>query len=84
MGAVDIDKVSIIDSGGRGTGVPGFMGQLPSAVISLAEQIENATGVDLFKALRPDPDGSSESTGGEYWIAEASTDEVGSGPGADG
>ncbi|HVL05970.1 MAG TPA: SPFH domain-containing protein [Acidimicrobiales bacterium] len=53
VGAVDIDKVSIIDSGGQGSGIPGFMGQLPAAVISLTEQIENATGVDLLKALRP-------------------------------
>lgn len=51
---VDIAKVSIIDSGGQGTGIPGFMGQLPGAVISLTEQIENATGVDLLKALRTD------------------------------
>ncbi|MDQ3640316.1 MAG: SPFH domain-containing protein [Actinomycetota bacterium] len=54
VGAVDIDKVSIIDSGGQGSGIPGFMGQLPAAVIGLAEQLENATGVDLLKALRPD------------------------------
>jgi flotillin len=53
VSAVDIDKVSIIDSGGQGTGIPGFMGQLPAAVIGLTEQIENATGVDLLKALRP-------------------------------
>jgi flotillin len=53
VGAVDIGKVSIIDSGGQGTGIPGFMGQLPAAVIGLTEQIENATGVDLLKALRP-------------------------------
>ena len=53
VGQVDIDKVSIIDSGGQGSGIPGFMGQLPAAVISLTEQIENATGVDLLKALRP-------------------------------
>lgn len=53
VGAVDIDKVSIIDSGGQGTGIPGFMGQLPASVIGLTEQIENATGVDLLKALRP-------------------------------
>ena len=32
------------------------MGQLPAAVIGLAEQIENATGVDLFSALRRSPD----------------------------
>ncbi len=61
VSSVDIEKVSIIDSGGQGTGVPGFMNQLPASVIGLAEQIENATGVDLFKALRPDdqPNGSS-------------------------
>ena len=51
---VDIDRVSIIDSGGQGSGLPGFMGQLPASVIGLAEQLENATGVDLLKALRPD------------------------------
>jgi flotillin len=55
VSAVDIERVSIIDNGGQGTGVPGFMGQLPAAVIGLAEQIENATGVDLFKAMRPGP-----------------------------
>jgi len=52
VGAVDIDKVSIIDSGGQGSGIPGLMGQLPAAVIGLTEQLENATGVDLLKALR--------------------------------
>ncbi|MDP9070850.1 MAG: SPFH domain-containing protein [Actinomycetota bacterium] len=88
VGAVDIEKVSIIDSGGQGTGVPGFMGQLPAAVIALAEQIENATGVDLFKALRPHPDGASLDATGEYWDEEAlagdaaaSTEDVGSGGG---
>jgi len=55
VSAVDIEKVSIIDSGGQGTGIPGFMGQLPAAVIGLVEQLENATGVDLFRALRPTP-----------------------------
>ncbi len=53
VGSVAIDKVSIIDSGGQGSGIPGFMGQLPGAVINLTEQIETATGVDLLKALRP-------------------------------
>ncbi len=74
VGAVDIDKVSIIDSGGQGNGVPGFMTQLPAAVIGLAEQLENATGVDLFKALRPDGPPA------EYWVTEeAAPEEVGSG-----
>ena len=52
VGGVDIEKVSIIDSGGQGSGIPGLMGQLPAAVIGLTEQLENATGVDLLKALR--------------------------------
>jgi flotillin len=60
VGGVAIDKVSIIDSGGQGTGIPGFMGQLPGAVINLTEQIENATGVDLLKALRPTAGPSTE------------------------
>jgi len=53
VAGVAIEKVSIIDSGGQGTGIPGFVNQLPAAVIGLTEQIENATGVDLLKALKP-------------------------------
>ena len=44
---------AVVDGGGQGSGIPGFMSQLPAAVISLTEQLENATGVDLLKALRP-------------------------------
>ena len=62
VAAVDIEKVSIIDSGGQGTGVPGFMGQLPAAVIGLTEQIETATGVDLLKALRPETSNSNSAS----------------------
>ena len=65
VAAVDIEKVSIIDSGGQGTGIPGFMGQLPAAVISLTEQLENATGVDLLKALRPEGSNSAAALGGK-------------------
>ncbi len=49
---VDIDRVSIIDSGGQGSGIPGLLGQLPAAVINLAEQMETATGVDILAAMR--------------------------------
>lgn len=66
VAAVDIDKVSIIDNGGRGTGLPGFMGQLPAAVIGLAEQLETATGVDLFKAMRTQHDGDADESVGGY------------------
>ena len=61
VSSVDIEKVSIIDSGGQGTGVPGFMQQLPGSVISLVEQLETALGVDLLKAVRPDDEAESTS-----------------------
>ncbi len=56
VSSVDIEKVSIIDSGGQGSGVPGFMQQLPGSVISLVEQLETALGVDLLKAVRTEDD----------------------------
>ena len=61
VSSVDIEKVSIIDSGGQGSGVPGFMQQLPGSVISLVEQLETALGVDLLKAVRTDDDAGSAS-----------------------
>ncbi len=54
---VTIDKVSVIDSGsGNGAGVGRFINQLPAAVISLAEQIENATGVNILSQFRHNQD----------------------------
>jgi flotillin len=58
---VTIDKVSVIDTGssdGRPAkgGVGRFITQLPAAVLSLAEQIETATGVNIlsqFQAHKP-------------------------------
>ena len=57
---VAIDKISVIDSGGQGSGIPGVLGQLPAAVINLAEQMETATGVDILSALRDDEDTAAE------------------------
>jgi uncharacterized membrane protein YqiK len=54
VNAVDIEKVTVIDSGGQGTGVPGFMTQLPASVVSLVEQLETALGVDIFASMRPE------------------------------
>jgi flotillin len=63
---VNIDKVSVIDSGGNGSqGVSNVVGQLPAAVITITEQIENATGVNILKALRqekPVPVAATEAT----------------------
>ena len=60
---VDIDRVAVIDTGGgQGPGgIPGFMSQLPAAVVSLSEQIEAATGVDILQSMR---DETSEAIAG--------------------
>ncbi|MEM9201157.1 MAG: SPFH domain-containing protein [Actinomycetota bacterium] len=61
---VDIDRVAIVDNGGgNGAGIPGLVSQLPGAVVSITEQIEAATGVDILGSMRDDSsssDGSSE------------------------
>ncbi len=49
---IDIDKMTVIDSGGDGQALPGIAKQLPSSVIAIAEQIETATGVDIMGPLR--------------------------------
>ena len=50
---ITIDKVSVIDSGdGKGNGVGRFINQLPAALISLSEQIENATGVNILSQFQ--------------------------------
>ncbi len=51
VGAMDIDKVTVIDSGGRGTGIASAAGQLPEAIIKITEQIETATGVNILSRL---------------------------------
>jgi flotillin len=59
---VDIDRVAVIDTGGgngRG-GIPGLMSQLPAAVVSLSEQIDAATGVDILKSMRDETSGAIE------------------------
>jgi flotillin len=81
VAAVDIDKVSIIDTGGQGGGVPGFMSQLPGSVITLLEQIETATGVDLLAALRPEETSrpGAPETGADGPTARAITADASSG-----
>ncbi len=50
---IDIDKVTVIDSGNGdgGGGIGGVARQLPAAVVSIAEQIETATGVNILDAV---------------------------------
>lgn len=53
---IDIDKITVIDGGGDGSGgVAGIARQMPGAVISIAEQIETATGVNLLEVLQRGP-----------------------------
>jgi flotillin len=56
VGKLSIDKISVIDSG-SGKSVAGLMGQLPNAVISLNEIIENATGVNILSNFRKEENG---------------------------
>ncbi len=59
INGVSIDRVAVIDSGNGGNGsggIPALMSQLPGAVVSLSEQIEAATGVDILKSMRDDSD----------------------------
>ena len=51
---VSIDRVAVVDGGsnnGSG-GIPALVAQLPAAVVSLSEQIEAATGVDILASMR--------------------------------
>ena len=66
VNSVKIDRVAVVDTGGgTGGGIPGFVAQLPGAVVSLTEQIEAATGVDILQSMRDTvtdtPDLSGES-----------------------
>ncbi len=54
VGEIIIDKISVIDTGGSNgqTGVARLVNQMPAAVLSLVEQIENATGVNILSHLQ--------------------------------
>ena len=48
---MEIDRLTVIDSGDRGSGVASTASQFPAAVIKLTEQIEAATGVNILSRL---------------------------------
>lgn len=54
VGQLNIDKISVIDSGNgtANSGISKLVSQMPSAVISLVDQIETATGVNILKSLQ--------------------------------
>jgi len=53
VSGIDVERITIIDNGqgGGGRGLPNVAAQMPAAVISITEQIEAATGVNLLSAL---------------------------------
>ena len=62
VSGVSIDRVAVIDNGsgnGGSGGIPALMSQLPAAVVSMSEQIEAATGVDILSSMRDSDTGSS-------------------------
>ncbi len=52
---VEIDKLSIIDNGGGsggGSGISNIVNQMPGAVLTLAETLNNATGIDILGIIK--------------------------------
>lgn len=53
VGDVHIEKVSVIENGGGdASGVAKVVNQIPAAVVSLTEMIENATGVNILSHFK--------------------------------
>ncbi len=48
---MSIDKITVVDSG-SGNAQRGVMGSLPANIVSLVEQVETATGVNLLSLLQ--------------------------------
>jgi len=56
VGKVNIDRLSVIDTGsGGGNSLGRVVSQFPAAVVALAEQVENATGIDIFGQFQKQP-----------------------------
>ncbi|HSG30102.1 MAG TPA: SPFH domain-containing protein [Thermodesulfobacteriota bacterium] len=59
VGEVKVDKLSVIDAGGgfngNGSGLGKAVNQMPVAVLSFIEQIENATGVNILSQFTGSP-----------------------------
>ncbi|MDH3299736.1 MAG: SPFH domain-containing protein [Acidimicrobiia bacterium] len=51
VNGIDIDKVTVIDNGSGEGGIGGVARQMPAAVVSIAEQIETATGVNILDVV---------------------------------
>ena len=73
---VSIDRVAVVDGGNNhnGGGIGALVAQLPAAVVSLSEQIEAATGIDILQSMRPDDiDGGAQHGQGSQDTASGDT-----------
>ncbi|MGD9033546.1 MAG: SPFH domain-containing protein [Desulfobacteraceae bacterium] len=59
---LSIDKVTVVDSG-NGNGVPAYVHGVTGSIVSIFEQIKNATGLDIPEILQAKGKGSGEFTG---------------------
>lgn len=54
-----VDKLTIID-GGDGEGLPNYVRNLSKSAITMLEQVENATGIDVVKLAKGGGDGAAD------------------------
>jgi flotillin len=59
---LSIDKVTVVDSG-NGNGVPAYVHGVTGSIVSIFEQIKNATGLDIPEILQTKGKGTGEFTG---------------------
>ena len=58
---LSIDKVTVVDSG-NGNGVPAYVHGVTGSIVSIFEQIKNATGLDIPEILQTKRKGAGEFT----------------------
>ena len=51
VSGIDIERMTVIDNGNGEGGVGGVARQMPAAVISIAEQLETATGINVLDVV---------------------------------
>jgi hypothetical protein len=54
-----VDKLTILD-GGDGEGLPNYVKNLSKSAITMLEQVENATGIDVARLANTTDDGGAE------------------------
>jgi flotillin len=59
---LSIDKVTVVDSG-NGNGVPAYVHGVTGSIVSIFEQIKNATGLDIPEILQTKGKGTGELSG---------------------